>query len=107
MKTRMEMAKERGTGRTTRQMQEAPHGSVFIWCNDSTNYPRQVAKELGREDLKIFRLDVLDDRNQLRGLLIPAIILDHAANPNVRQWRNLIDAMATVRPSLLGDRKHA
>ncbi len=35
----MNVDEKRGTGRTTRQMEEASIGAVFIWCNEHLNYP--------------------------------------------------------------------
>lgn len=43
----------RGTGRTTRAMQAAPHGAVYVWCHDNTSYARDLARKLGRTDLHI------------------------------------------------------
>lgn len=71
----------RGTGITTKQMQDAPKGSVFIWCNQHTRYPKTIARTLGREDLKIYGPGILEhDAIRLRGQEVPAIIVDHAAN---------------------------
>ena len=48
------MSNERGTGRTTRQMENAPYGATFVWCsNHGLHYPRMLAKHLGRDDLII------------------------------------------------------
>lgn len=74
---------ERGTGKTTEQMKEAPEGAVFIWCNDNLWYPRDLAKRLQREDLRIKGISALD-RFELYGLRVP-IIVDHAAELSERQ----------------------
>ena len=68
----------RGTGRTTRQMREAPHGALFVWCNAHTNYPSLLAANLGRADLRVVGLPWLTDGGErLRGVSC-AIVLDHA-----------------------------
>ena len=54
---------ERGTGRTSRQLQAAPPGAVFVWCNDRLAYVRDLARARGREDLKIVGLSALDSRH--------------------------------------------
>lgn len=70
----------RGSGRTTRQMQAAPIGSLFVWCTPRLDYPRHLARQLGRDDLRIVSPSVLDfGAERLRGWRgAPAIVLDHA-----------------------------
>lgn len=68
---------ERQSGRTTRQMQAAPQGATFVWCNNRYWYPRDLARRLGRGDLHVVPLDWLAyPRNLRRG---GAVVLDHAA----------------------------
>ena len=43
----------RGTGFTSRQMENAPDGAVFVWCNGHLDYPKRLAEHLGRKDLRI------------------------------------------------------
>lgn len=71
--------KNRGTGRTTRQMQSAPDKALFIWRNSQLSYPILLAKKLGRGDLHISPLSVLDGPT-LRGREFAGVILDHAAS---------------------------
>jgi hypothetical protein len=75
----------RQSGQTTDQMQAAPPHAIFIWCNDLTDYPRALARRLGRTDLQIEPLSGLDDGHRLRGVRAPALILDHAARLSGRQ----------------------
>lgn len=51
----MTIADETGrqTGRTMRQMKDAPRGAVFVWCNAHLSYPRRLAKAIGRDDLLV------------------------------------------------------
>ena len=44
---------QRGSGQTSEQMKSAPRDAVFVWCNDGLRYPTDLARHLGREDLKI------------------------------------------------------
>lgn len=86
----------RGVGNTTRQMEAAPHGSVFVWCNGDLNYPCMLAEKIGREDLKIVGPEWLLNRH-FAGLELSGLIADHglifnndlhyawaAASPQVR-----------------------
>lgn len=71
------MSKDRQTGRTTRQLEEAPQGTIFVWYNGHTDYPHALARKLGREDIKIKPFSWLDERN-VRGLRGTNVVLDHA-----------------------------
>lgn len=66
---------ERGTGRTSRQMIEAPEGAFFVWCNGRTEYALSLAARLGRHDLKILSVDNWELAN--RGTHL-SLIFDHA-----------------------------
>ena len=62
---------ERGTGKTTEQIKNAPKNAVFVWCNSHLDYPKDLAIFLERPDLKIVspNYDLRGTRN---------IIYDHA-----------------------------
>jgi hypothetical protein len=68
---------ERQVGRTSRQMLDAPIGAAFLWLRDELSYPRNLARHLGRTDLKIVGPSWL--QHGWRGLRLPALVLDHAA----------------------------
>jgi hypothetical protein len=87
----------RGTGETTRQMQAAPKGAVFVWCNDAIDYPKRTAARAGRTDLKIVSPNWLDDETW-RGLELSGLILDHALLLDARRLNSYRHALATVRP---------
>lgn len=70
-----EARQHRGSGRTTRQMQEAPRNAIFVWCNNHTLYPQQLARQLGRTDLRIVGPSWLD--HGWAGLWQP-VVADHA-----------------------------
>ena len=71
-------------------MQDAPQGATFIWCNNTTSYPRDIARRVGREDLRIEPLDVLlrGNGDRLRGR-DNGIVLDHYASELMmaEHWR--------------------
>lgn len=74
---------ERGTGRTSRQMMEAPLGATFFWCNDQAACARDLAFAVNRQDLKIqpasnFRT------YRLRGLNPFMLVVDHYMLPFAR-----------------------
>lgn len=68
----------RGTGRTTRQLQTAPEGAVYVWCNGCLDYPRMLANTpwVNRPDLRIIGPEEI--RTKVKGLRTP-IVVDHAA----------------------------
>jgi len=67
---------DRGTGRTTKQIKEAPQGAIFICPPDAFDYTRRLVHDLGRTDLRIERPSFFDGR--WHGLRLP-IVVDHAA----------------------------
>lgn len=78
------MMGERGSGRTTQQMLDAPQGAIYVWCNGELRYPRELAKSLGRKDLLIHSRSCFRD-GRLRGIRKP-IILDHAVLLSPREY---------------------
>lgn len=85
----------RGEGKTTRQMEAAPKGAIFIWCNGLTEYPRLLARNIGREDLRIESPTFLEER--WKGLELSGVVVDHAAQLTDRQWDELQWALTRVR----------
>lgn len=67
----------RQTGRTTREMQIAPKNAVYVWCNSRIDYPRALARAIGREDLVIRPLSWLTMQS-VAGHKFSGIALDHA-----------------------------
>ena len=109
------MNDDRGTGRTTQQMSEAPPGAVFVWCNDALYYPQTLARKLGRDDLTVRPLSWLRPCNVM-WLDFSGVVLDHAARPSTeacealnyvrvrsavasRKTPNVLHERAAVRPS--------
>jgi hypothetical protein len=66
------------SGRTTKQMQQAPENAVFVWCNSRLAYPEMLARALGRDDLAIWAFSRLSPQNLL-ARKFPALVIDHAA----------------------------
>ncbi len=79
------MYEERGTGRTTKQIKNLPLKAVFIWCNDHLHYPKSLAKKLGREDVEILGVSVLD-KPGLKGREVSGMVLDHATELSEKRW---------------------
>jgi hypothetical protein len=74
----------RGSGRTTAQMQMAPKGAIYIWCNGHLDYPKDLARRLGREDLVIVSPYWLTDR-RYSGQRLSGVVIDHAATLSKEQ----------------------
>ena len=71
----------RQTGYTTQQMNSAPPGAVFVWCDSHTSYPMKLAKKLGRDDLVVRPLSWLGSRSFM-GAPFTGLVIDHAARPD-------------------------
>lgn len=90
------MSDDRGTGRTTRQLQAAPSGSLYVCPNHpSTRYIKRMAERLGRGDLRFASPQELET-HKFRGLEFPAIILDHDTRMTERQRCELMALEAWV-----------
>ena len=66
---------KRGSGRTTKQMQEAPQNSIFVWVHHDLHYPKKLAEKIGRNDLKIVSPNWL--LNGWRGVQLSGLVIDH------------------------------
>lgn len=89
---------ERKAGATTRQMEVAPQGAVFVWCNRHLDYPVALAQKLGRGDLEIVGPTWLDG-HAWYGLRISGIVVDHAAHLSDSQQYGLSKALTRVTPN--------
>jgi hypothetical protein len=90
------MVERRGTGRTTQQMKDAPKGAVFVWCNHMLDYPEQLKKRIGRDDLKIVAPGWLTFESW-RGMKLSGVVIDHAARLSDKQFNSYQEAKARVR----------
>lgn len=88
----------RRSGLTTRQMQEAPHGAVYVWVNSRLDYPVRHARALGRNDLEIVPLSWLDG-HRWRGRDITGLVIDHAVVERLRynHFRTIDEIQARVQ----------
>ena len=85
----------RGTGRTTKQMKEAPQNAVFIWGTPgSIGYAVDLARRIGREDLQIKTPVWLKDNWQ--GLKLSGVVVDHATTLNDEQHEGLRKALIRI-----------
>ena len=75
---------DRQTGRTTAQMKAAAHGATFVWCNDALTYPKDLARGLGRADLRIEPFSAMEDGGARLFGRECQIVLDHALTLNDR-----------------------
>lgn len=97
MTTAVEERQARQTGRTTRQMQDAPRRAVYAWCNSNLHYPLALAKAINRGDLHIIAPHTLQ-MNKLRAQTLSAVILDHACDLTVQQQYCYKELLQQVRP---------
>jgi|SRR6056297_997165 len=82
------MDTERNTGRTTKQIKDAPNGAVFVAPSTRlVDYCFSIAKSVGREDVKVVSPQWLEN-GSWRGLRFPDVIMDHHA-PCVMTERQL------------------
>lgn len=88
--------KYRGIGRTTWQMDHAPRGAFFVWCNERLAYPNLLAAGIYRYDLQIVGPSWLAQEKWL-GLELPGIIIDHSLLMSTMQNRSYREAMTRVR----------
>ena len=65
------------TGTTTRQMQKAPLGAIYVWPNANLGYPKRLAVALGRPDIVIKPPGWLIARN-VREFPPLSVVIDHA-----------------------------
>lgn len=91
----MLLSTKRQSGRTSKQMIEAPKDAVFIWCNTHLEYPKELAKKLKRTDLRIEDPSFLHDR--WRGLKMTGIVADHALDLTGEQYVSLLEARIRIR----------
>lgn len=68
----------RGTGRTTRQLEALPQKGIFISCNHACMYYNiQLTRKLNRTDIQVVGPDWVTSM-RWQGMKFTAIVLDHA-----------------------------
>lgn len=89
----------RGSGMSTKQMREAEQGVVFV-TPTHPGYWRDLARKLGREDLRIVPHFILRaGSHRLRGQVIPGLVIDHALVLTEDERVGLDLILPYVRPS--------
>jgi hypothetical protein len=86
----------RQSGRTHAQIAQAPRGATYIWPTSDLSYPTRIAAKLGRTDLEFKRRSWLSEKH-VRGLRLPAVVLDHALEgitPDERYALDILHASA-------------
>lgn len=87
----------RGTGRTVRQMLDAPQGAVFVSHHASAcGYDIELAEKHGRPDLKIVAPGWLSG-GAWRGRMFSGIVVDHDAYLSAGEQMYLRAVMTRVR----------
>ncbi len=77
---------ERGTGRTTKQMEAAPFGAIFmVQTRGEHDYSQRLSRFLERGDLIIVTPDWLETGRWLGLKRTTSIVRDHALRLNERQ----------------------
>lgn len=93
----------RGSGKTTELMKAAPIGAIYIWVNSHLDYPRQLAKLIGREDLQIESPSYLEG-TRYYGLCLSGLLLDHAVDLTDAQWEGYGHVKDYIESHLRGPR---
>lgn len=83
-------------GSTTQQMNEASQGALYIWPNDLLDYPKALARHLGREDLVIVAPYYLDHFESWAKRW-PEVIVDHGATLNLKRTEALTKILEWLR----------
>ena len=95
MSTHTNMRQDR---RTTKQLIDAPRNAVFVWCNGNVSYPQDLARSLGRTDLRIVTpMWVGRGGWQEMDLRPEQLVLDHAYAPTTPEAFSLDSFLARAR----------
>lgn len=86
----------RQTGRTTKQIIDAPREAVFVWCNEDLYYPKRIAQTFKRNDLLIVGPSWITN-DGWRGLELSGIVIDHFTRFNMEEWTKYQEALTRVR----------
>jgi hypothetical protein len=89
----------RQSGRTAKQMLDAPEGAIFIWCNANLLYPIKLAQCLDRPDLIIRGPHALNTKSTFAGMPLTGFIVDHACELTQKQSEHWEFIMTCMRRS--------
>lgn len=98
MKYSLILDKDRRTGRTHIQIEHLPKDGIFIWCNDHLAYPRDLARKIGRADVKIYGRSILLEPWRLYGLHLSGASADHACHQlSAEEWHGWFDIKSRIQ----------
>lgn len=69
---------DRGTGRTTRQLNALKKNGVYLWCNSQVDYPRRLAAKMCRSDITVLPRSALGCADKYHGVQWSEFDVDHA-----------------------------
>jgi len=69
-------------------MQAAPRQAIFVWCNGKHDYPRALARHLGRSDIRIVSPSWVGSGRALG--CAHTIVVDHAAVLSFQQREEVL-----------------
>ena len=73
------------TGSTTDQIKNSPQNAIYVWPNSNLFYPRELARHLGRTDIKFLSAHLIRPGSlHMRGA--KDVVLDHATCLNPESW---------------------
>jgi hypothetical protein len=70
-------------------MRKAPKDAYYVWMNNRLYYPRKLAAQAGRDDLRIIPASDLIDIARFAGLFPTNFVIDHAAEPKLEALLHL------------------
>lgn len=82
----------RQTGRTTKQLESAPKGSLFICHHQpSVKYTKRLASHIGRQDIDVVPLSQFDFHSihVFYGRKYSGVTIDHDCCPALKQWSSI------------------
>ena len=74
----------------------APIGAIYVWCNSSFSYPRDLARKIGREDLEIVSPHWIS-LHKWAGRELAGLVIDHAASLTPIDWEVLPYIKSRIR----------
>ena len=100
------MPEKRRTGRTARQMRDAPRNAYYVWVDSAMDYARALAAHLGRHDLTIVDPHFFSyrERRGKRKLKVK-IVIDHACVLTVSEAAAIDKCNSLEKPNESGCQK--
>jgi hypothetical protein len=83
-------------------MEGAAKNALFVWCNGGLQYPKELARRLGREDLEIVSPDYITS-DRWRGREFSDVVFDHAVSFHPKARYHIQEIRTRIRPVPNGD----